>query len=118
VVSSSGFRFETREATVVVHAPRELVPLAELEYLREAAGRELAGGRIAMVRRLSGDGRKLHLVTVALPGGGERSLTFDAGPALLGHLRHAYDALQLGIYGLVALLAVATLGYAVMTLAR
>jgi len=113
-ISGSGFVFEDKRSTVVVRCKRRLVPMAELEYLRET--RETAGGKIAGVRRLSGDGRELHLITVEVPGRGARVVTFDAGPAFLGYFRNFAEALMLIIYGLAAMVAVGTLGYLVLSL--
>ena len=107
-VTSSGFTFERNETTVVVRCPRSLVPLAELEYLREVGPK---GGRIADVRNTTGDGRELHLVTVELPGGDAQTLTFDAGPAFLGYFRQVTTGLMYVVYGLAATTAVGTLGY-------
>ena len=107
-VTSSGFVFERQEQVVVVRAPRRLVPLAELEFLREV---EAPGGRIADVRRTTGDGRELHLVTVEVKGAPPRVVSFDAGPGFLGHLRRATECLQLVVYALAGVTAVGTLGY-------
>jgi len=107
-VTSSGFIFERDESTVVIRCPRSLVPLAELEYLREVGPQR---GRIAEIRRTTGDGRELHLVTVDLPGGGAQTLTFDAGPAFLGYFRQVTTGLMYVVYALAATTAVATLGY-------
>jgi len=113
-VTSSGFAFERDESTIVVHCARPLVPLAELEYLREVGPK---GGRIADFKRTSGDGREIHLVTVATPDGGARTVTFDAGPALTGHLRRAADVLALVMYVLATIVAIGTLGYLIARLA-
>ncbi len=113
-VTSSGFVFETRASTVVVHAPRAVVPMAELEYLREVGPK---GGRIGEVRRATGDGRELHHVTVEVPGGGSRVVTFDAGPAFLGHVRRLTEGLHLFVYALAGATAVGTLGYLILRFA-
>ncbi len=107
-VTSSGFVFELEEQVVVVRARRALVPMAELEYLREV---EAPRGRIADVRRTSGDGRELHLVTVETPGAAPRIVTFDAGPALLGRYRRVVEALYFLVLGVAGATAVGTLGY-------
>jgi len=112
-VTSSGFVFERQESRVIVHCRRPLVPLAELEYLREVGPH---GGRIADLQRASGDGRELHLVTVELPGGGAQVVTFDAGPAFLGHLRSVTDGLMFVVYGLAGATAIGTLGYMIARL--
>jgi hypothetical protein len=109
-VTSSGFVFERSGSNIVVHCPRPLVPLAELEFLREVEP-GLRRGRIAAIQRVSGDGRELHLVTVELPGGAEHTLTFDAGPGNLDYFRQVTNGLMYAVYGLAATTAVATLAY-------
>jgi hypothetical protein len=115
-VTSSGFVFDRYESTIVIHCSRALVPAAELEYLREVEP-GLRGGRISGIRRTGGDGRELHLVTVELPAGGERTLTFDAGPALLGYFRQVTNGIMYVVYGLAATTAIGTLGYLMVRLA-
>ncbi len=113
-VTSSGFVFDRQEQIVVVRARRALVPMAELEFLREV---EAPGGRIVELRRTTGDGRELHLVTVEVRGGGQRVVTFDAGPTLLDRFRALTNGLQVVIYvmaGSMALGAVYTLLRAVI----
>jgi hypothetical protein len=81
VVSSSGFEFVHAPHAVVIRAcPRALVPLAELEYLREVASFRYGwrGGRVAEVARQG----SLDIVTVSVEIGGEaavQSITFDVG---------------------------------------
>jgi hypothetical protein len=104
-VTSSGFLFERQEQNVVVRAPRPLVPMAELEFLREV---EAPGGRIVELRPSSGDGRELHLVSVELAGGARRTVTFDAGPTRLSRL---VQGLHLAVYAMAGATAVGTLGY-------
>src|SRR5262249_57150869 len=99
-VTSSGFAFERDESTIVVHCARPLVPLAELEYLREVGPK---GGRISGFKRTSGDGREIHLVTVATAEGDTRTITFDAGPALTGHIRRFADYVAVIIYVLATI---------------
>ncbi len=103
-VTSSGFVFDRQGQIVVVRARRALVPMAELEFLREVGPR---GGRIRDVKSTTGDGRELHLITVDTPAG-EQILTFDAGPAFLGHMRRVTERLELLVYGLAAMMAMAT----------
>jgi hypothetical protein len=112
-VTSSGFVIERPggEELLVIRGPRRLVPLAELEYLREVGPR---GGRITSVRRTTGDGRELHLIEVTAPDGAASVYTFDAGPALLGHVRRLTEGIGLIVYGLAGATAVGTLGYLVV----
>jgi hypothetical protein len=109
-VTSSGFVFERSGSNIVVHCARPLVPLAELEFLREVEV-GLRGGRIAEIRRIGGDGRELHLVTVELPDGAAHTVTFDAGPGWLGYFREVTNGIMYAVYALAATTAVATLAY-------
>ena len=112
-VTSSGFVFERRGSRVVLlGCRRQLVAMAELEYLREVEPR--GAGRIVEVQRRSADGRELHVVGVEVPGQGTRSVIFDVGDALLGKLRVVHEGLGFLVYGIAGLTALGTLGFLVL----
>ena len=116
VVTSSGFTFERRGDSVVVSGcePRA-TDLAVLEYLREVE--PARPGKIVDVTRGSAGGRAVEAVTVELPGGERRTLSFDIGPSALGRvIRPMLDGMNVTIHIIAATAALGAVGYILLGL--
>lgn len=115
VTTSSGFIFERRSSLLrLLQCPKRLVPLAELEYLREIEPR--GRGRIEGVERVAVVDRACDVFTIAEEGGARREIRFDVGPDFFGLLGRVEGALAIAVYAMAGATAVGAMVYAMMRL--